>query len=247
MERILYENGQIFKKSLSQKLISDMMPTKKRSRENSKEEIQEKKPKQEAEEEEEPTVETYEIKEDGLLKWSPEFISKKEAKELYEHLSKELNWVQGDISMYGKTIKTPRIQSWMADENIVVKGLFQRQKQHPWTPQVQKIRERIENLLQCKFDYLLLNLYRDGKDYIGYHADREAIPKGKDIIASVSLGETRKFIIRHKETKEKLEYSLIDGSLIVMEGGNIQKNWKHTVPKQPKVTKPRINLTFRIN
>eukprot|EP01118_Nematostelium_gracile_P005071 TRINITY_DN16079_c0_g1_i1.p1 TRINITY_DN16079_c0_g1~~TRINITY_DN16079_c0_g1_i1.p1 ORF type:complete len:232 (-),score=84.02 TRINITY_DN16079_c0_g1_i1:34-729(-) len=208
----------------------------------------------EKEEEEEAVVSHKKIKKeqldpilikDGVLRWSKNFLSEEEADALYDHLVEELNWVQGEMTIYGKKVKTPRIQSWVADEDMVVKELFQKQKQHPWTPQLTVVRERIESILGCRFDYLLLNRYRDGNDYIGWHADREAIKEGKDHIASISLGAPRRFILRHNKTNEKIEYSLTKGSLIVMEGAT-QANWKHTVPKQLTVKDQRINLTFRI-
>eukprot|EP01098_Paradermamoeba_levis_P013274 TRINITY_DN601_c0_g2_i3.p2 TRINITY_DN601_c0_g2~~TRINITY_DN601_c0_g2_i3.p2 ORF type:complete len:134 (+),score=33.68 TRINITY_DN601_c0_g2_i3:440-841(+) len=132
----------------------------------------------------------------------------------------------------------------MAAENLKV-SLYQKQKQIPWTKEVNRVREKLERLLGCRFDYVLLNRYRDGKDYIGFHSDGEAIPEGKDVIASLSLGQTRRFLMRHKESKELMEYKLTEGSMIVMQG-KTQKYWKHSIPKEPKVFFPRINLTFRM-
>lgn len=98
--------------------------------------------------------------------------------------------------------------------------------QTPWTAPVQRLRERLETLLECSFDYVLLNLYRDGKDSIGFHSDGEAIPEGKRVIASISLGSKRTFIIRHKDGKDTREYLLNNGSLLVMMG-DTQQFYKH--------------------
>jgi len=91
-----------------------------------------------------------------------------------------------------------------------------------------------------------MNYYRNGKDYIGFHSDSE-VNKG-DLIASISLGTTRKFVLRHKKWKEnetdKIEFELIGGSLLIMRG-DTQDHWKHALIKQPKVEGSRINLTFR--
>jgi len=116
------------------------------------------------------------------------------------------------------------------------------------------VKKDIEDLLEnrCNFDYVLVNYYRDGKDYIGFHADNEAsgvspTHGAKNIVASISLGQPRRFLLRHKKKKlPQLEYSLTPGSLIVMEG-ETQTFWKHSVPKELRVTQSRINLTFRVS
>lgn len=221
-----------------------MENTKKRNLDEISNENNEKRSKQEKKTEE-TKLEKTELKDDSIVYWCKNFLSSDEATKLYEHLLKEMNWIQGELSMFGKKVLTPRMQSWMADEGIDA-NLYQKQKQHPWTEPVLEIKKKLEEMLHCKFDYLLLNYYRNGNDYIGWHADREAIPESKSVIASMTLGETRKFVLKHNETEEKLEYQLTHGSLIVM-AGKTQKYWKHTIPKQLKVTKPRLNLTFRIN
>lgn len=197
--------------------------------------------------EESTGFELIHLKDNGLLKWMPNFMDKQEAAALYTHLATELNWVHGDVP-YGKaTKKTPRLQSWMADEWISVTTLFQKQRQHPWTPPVMALKQKLEKALGCTFDYVLLNQYRDGKDCIGFHTDGEAIPEGKNIIASISLGQARRFIMKHKHDKGcDMEFLLTDGSLIVM-AADTQKSWRHGIPKEPQVTEPRINMTFRIN
>jgi len=201
-------------------------------------------------------VETILIDEFSTLKWCPDFLEESEAKSLYDHLMEVLNFEQSEISMYGKKIKLPRLQAWFAEEGMVVKELFQKQPQKPWTEPVQKVREKIESLAGFKFDYCLVNYYRDGNDHIGYHADNEA----KDVVASLSLGGTRKFDVQHlscfgkvktrkgkpleKPETDYYQFSLTNGSLIVMLGGT-QQYWKHRIPKEPSVKTQRINLTFR--
>ena len=110
------------------------------------------------------------------------------------------------------------------------------------------IKRTIEQLVDCTFQFVLINYYRDGSDYIGLHSDREARPKCKNVVASVSLGGPRRFIMRHKDWKKrniaKKEFLLQSGCLLVMKD-DTQKMWKHTVPKSAKLQNPRINLTFR--
>jgi len=123
--------------------------------------------------------------------------------------------------------------------------LYLKTKPLPWSHEVKVLKERIESLLDVTFDYVLLNLYRDGKDHIGFHADGEAIAEGKNTIASLSVGATRRFVMRHKYISGlQKEFMLNSGSLFVMQR-KTQQFWKHALPKQAKVNSPRINLTFR--
>ncbi|CAF2077343.1 unnamed protein product [Rotaria magnacalcarata] len=202
------------------------------------------------------TLEEIKIDTQSTVKWCPDFISKEEGDALFDHLMEELNFEHTEISMYGKPVNLPRLQSWFAEEGLVVKELFQKQKQHIWTSPMRKLKTQLEKLLGAEFDYCLVNLYRDGNDYINFHADNEA----KDIVASVTLGATRKFLVRHiscfgkshtrkrkpltTPDKKEYEFLLTNGSLIVMLG-DMQQYWKHSVPKEKKVQAPRINLTFR--
>ncbi|CAF1058647.1 unnamed protein product [Adineta ricciae] len=203
-----------------------------------------------------PILQEIQIDSESTLQWCPDFINKEETNSLFDHLMKELNFEHTQITMYGKPIHLPRLQSWFADEGIVVKELFQKQKQHVWTSPMQMLKAQLEKQLNVKFDYCLVNLYRDGNDYINFHADNEA----KDIIASITLGATRKFLVRHlrcfgknltrkrkqltNPEKKDYEFSLTNGSLIVMSGAT-QQYWKHSVPKEKHVKTPRLNLTFR--
>jgi len=114
-----------------------------------------------------------------------------------------------------------------------------------WTPEVIAIKNEAERICGATFDYVLMNLYRNGADKIGFHRDDEADLPGKNIIASVSFGASRKFIIKHNNDKKKVyEFTLEHGSMIVM-GGDTQINWLHCVPEELSVKEPRVNLTFR--
>mmetsp|Transcript_54377 Transcript_54377/g.86940 ORF Transcript_54377/g.86940 Transcript_54377/m.86940 type:complete len:144 (+) Transcript_54377:2-433(+) len=138
----------------------------------------------------------------------------------------------------------------MADANITSELTHYplKQEAYQWTQNMLYVKHSLEKLLHCTFDYVHIHYYRDGKDYIGWHSDKEAKKKRKNIVASVSLGAPRKFCFRHNEWKQnrtlKKEFVLPHGSLIVMKD-DTQIKWKHTLPKSSKITKPRINLTFR--
>jgi len=164
-------------------------------------------------------------------------------------------FVQDVYRSDGSSFKIPRMQSWMAESPYkVVKSLTQKQPALVWSEDIQALKKKIEEALdsRCIFDYVLINLYRDGTDSIGFHRDDEASGFSasgwpKNIIASVSLGEPRTFILQHKtdRNEETLKYRLPSGSLIVMDG-ETQEYYVHSVPKEPEITKPRINLTFRV-
>jgi len=90
----------------------------------------------------------------------------------------------------------------------------------------------------------LANYYRDGNDSNGWHADNEKELGIDPVIASISLGVERRFDLKHNLTKEKISFHLSNGSLLIM-GGSLQHNWKHTLAKAKKIEEGRINLTFR--
>jgi alkylated DNA repair dioxygenase AlkB len=115
-----------------------------------------------------------------------------------------------------------------------------------WTPALLAIKQRVEDETKIKFNSVLLNLYRNGKDGVGWHSDRTENFGKNQIIASVSFGETRPFRLRHKTRKDvpMLEIPLTHGALLLMEG-TTQTHWEHHIPKTAKDILPRINLTFR--
>jgi len=103
----------------------------------------------------------------------------------------------------------------------------------------------IESSLNTTFNSALLNLYRDGCDHLSWHCDNERELGSSPVIASVSFGATRDFIIRRiDDHSKKLSIPLAHGSVLVMKG-DMQRYWEHSVPKRKKVSKARINVTFR--
>lgn len=191
----------------------------------------------------------HEWEDNATVLYYEKFLDKTRSKQLFDELLK-LNYEQGEFKMFGKSIKTPRLQCWMRDDGITneMAHLYQSQDGYSWSENVLYVKNSIEKLVNCKFHYVLINYYRDGNDYIAWHSDKEAIPKCRNIVGSVSLGGTRKFCFRHNEWKKrkikKKQFILNDGCLVVMKD-DTQKEWKHCVPKSKKQQKPRINLTFR--
>ncbi|MGF1685088.1 alpha-ketoglutarate-dependent dioxygenase AlkB [Photobacterium japonica] len=183
----------------------------------------------------------------GQLYWQPAFYSPTQADQLYQQLLDELDWQQRPITMFGRQILQPRLQAWCGDATYRYSGLTM--TPDPWSPALLTIRQHIEQALVdipgVRFNSVLANLYRDGADYMGWHQDNEPELGAEPVIASLSLGETRRFVLRHIESKEKREYPLSHGSLLVM-AGQLQTHWQHSVPKTRQLKMPRINLTFRL-
>ena len=115
----------------------------------------------------------------------------------------------------------------------------------PWTPLSKRIKRRVEAFTKCSFNFVLLNLYRDGKDEIGAHKDDETSMSKYAPIASLSFGASRKMVFRKGKFKEKVfELELKHGSLCVM-WYPTNRHYYHEIGKQLDVLKPRLNLTFR--
>lgn len=170
------------------------------------------------------------------------FLGKTESDNYYNVLLHQTQWQESEIAIYDKTHLVPRMISWYEDKENPGAD----QNGPDWTPELLEIRERVEQETQVKFNSVLLNLYRNGKDGVNWHSDGED-NFGKDtVIASVSFGETRMFRLRHKLKKDigQVEIPLYHGSLLLM-AGTTQSFWQHQVPKTAKDILPRINLTFR--
>ena len=156
----------------------------------------------------------------------------------------ELDWLEGEIKLFGKNIKIPRLQSWYADEGCNYKYSGKMLRRNNWHPVLLKIKQNIETVSGEKFNSVLANLYRDGSDSMGWHSDDESSIKQDTSIASASFGEQRPIFFKHKTDDISFSIDQSHGSLIIM-NGETQKFWKHSIKKSKKLMKPRINLTFR--
>jgi alkylated DNA repair dioxygenase AlkB len=149
------------------------------------------------------------------------------------------------MRMYGKILPFPRLTAWYGDDDKPYSFSGINLNPKPWNTVLLEIKNEID--LKCKkyFNSVLLNLYRDGNDSISWHTDAEKELGINPTIASLNLGATRKFQLKHMDTNEKIEIELKHGSLLVMQG-SLQHFWKHQIPKTKKKVGERINLTFRI-
>jgi alkylated DNA repair dioxygenase AlkB len=180
----------------------------------------------------------------GWIIYVPDFYEKEIADQLFNAFYHTINWQQGEIKLFGKKYLTPRLEAFYAEENKSYGYSGQRLVTSSFTKELKQIKDIIELKLSIQLNSVLINLYRDGNDSNGWHADDEPELGRNPIIASLSLGASRRFDLKHSTTKEKLSLELEPGSLLVM-GGELQHHWKHQVAKTKKVNDPRINLTFR--
>ncbi|CAH0536313.1 alpha-ketoglutarate-dependent dioxygenase AlkB family protein [Vibrio marisflavi] len=179
---------------------------------------------------------------DGLLYWAPQSIERVYASELFEKLKREITFEQKSINIFGKQRIQPRLHAWHGDASYSYSGLTL--SPHPWTETLLTLKSICEASSGQAFNSVLINLYRNGDDSMGWHSDNEP-ELGKDpTIASISLGETRTFHLKHIHSKEKIKMELNNGSLLVM-AGSTQHYWQHSLPKTRQTKQERINLTFR--
>lgn len=168
---------------------------------------------------------------------------------LYQELLTTLPWHSDVVSLFGKTHVTTRQIVWMGESDTIYQYSGHSRQATPWSDTVFHVKRIIEEQLttiniNVNFNTCLLNYYPTGMDGMGYHADDEKELGPQPIIASLSLGATRKFVLKHKKTQDKVELHLGSGQLIVMHG-DTQQYWKHTVTKTKAVSEGRISLTFR--
>ncbi len=158
---------------------------------------------------------------------------------------KHIDWQHDKINIYGRELYLPRYSAWYGDRDTAYtySGLTLQPKK--WNKGLLYIRNEIEKVTGTHFNSVLMNWYRDGEDYMNWHADAEPELGRNPVIASVNFGATRDFIIRKNDTSEKITMPLKHGTLLVMRGA-IQHFWHHSVPKRKKVKQARVNLTFRV-
>lgn len=184
------------------------------------------------------------IVENGWYIWEPHFYNENRSQDLFDALYNELPWEAGEIKLFGKTHKIPRKQVMFADQGLEYGYSGIKLSVLDWNGKVKRIKSNIEREYDFNFNACLANLYRDGKDSNGWHADNEKELGLNPVIASLSLGAERTFKMKHLNSNERIDFKMSSGSLLIM-GGEMQHYWKHQIPKSKTVVNPRINLTFR--
>ncbi|MFY7664998.1 alpha-ketoglutarate-dependent dioxygenase AlkB family protein [Flavobacterium sp.] len=182
---------------------------------------------------------------DGELVYIPGFIGQEECVTLFEQLLHETLWQSDPIRIFGKIYQQPRLTALYGNEGkpYGYSGIVMQPNR--WTPLLTHLKERVEQRAENSFSTVLLNLYRNGADSNGWHADNESALGRNPVIASLSFGASRKFQLKHNTlSDQRINLELEDGSLLLMKG-SMQHFWKHQIPKTTKEVGPRINLTFR--
>lgn len=184
---------------------------------------------------------TTNLQDGGILIYDENFLPTDLADQYFADLRERCLWEQKP-GIFGHM--QPRLICSYGDEGVSYKYSGSIYASLPWTPTLLEIKARIEafQTVQGVYNYCLLNLYRNGSDSMGWHADNE--PEMGDTIGSLSLGATRKFRIRHNTTRETMTFEPGNGTLIIM-SGTMQRFWQHEVPKTKEPVGERINLTFR--
>jgi alkylated DNA repair dioxygenase AlkB len=166
--------------------------------------------------------------------------------QMLRRLLEQTIWRQEDVKVYGKVYQQPRLVALYADEGKRYDYSGLTMHPLPWTDLLREIKRRIEDCTDATFNAVFLNLYRDHNDSMGFHSDDEKELGKNPVIASLTFGATRTFILKHKFNKElpPVKIPLEAGTVLLMKG-KTQHFWKHGVNKQTKPCGPRVNLTFR--
>jgi alkylated DNA repair dioxygenase AlkB len=183
---------------------------------------------------------------DGEALFYPNFLTEQESEMYFNHILHAYQWKQEQITLYDKEVLQPRLTAFCGEaykdlhySDIIIKP-------QPWTPEMLELKQKTEAIAGVTFTNALFNLYRDGKDSVSWHRDKEKNWGTDPVIASISLGAARTFQLRnYKDKSITRSVELTPGSLLIMQGA-IQRCWEHQVPKTTKRIGARINITFRI-
>lgn len=191
---------------------------------------------------------------DGRLIYVPRWLQQQQVLPdtgvLFEQLQREVYWEQSDITLYGKTMKIPRLNAWYGDPGCgyIYSGKYF--EPLSWLSVLLDIKQAAEATLapylqQTILNSALVNCYRHGQDSVAWHSDDEPELGSNPPVVSISLGQERNFQLRHRVHKhEKYQLSLQDGDLLMM-CGQTQHHWHHQIPKTSKTIGARINITYR--
>ena len=176
--------------------------------------------------------------------YAAHFLDEAESRAIFSELRSTVDWKQDHTSLYGRRIALPRLTAWYGDPGSSYKYSGIVNDPLPWNATLQRLRVALQHRTSASYNSVLMNLYRDGSDGVGWHSDDERELGSTPTIASLSLGEVRRIRLRHRRTKESINLELANGSLLLMRGHS-QRDWEHCVPKSKKVLGERINATFR--
>jgi alkylated DNA repair dioxygenase AlkB len=184
------------------------------------------------------------LTEHSSVEYVPQFLQRQHADYLLQNIDASLQFHRPPITLYGRTTQLPRSVSWIADDQLSYGYSGISTEPMPWPTFLMPTRLAIETRTGCAFNSVLVNRYQDGNDMVGWHSDDEPELGATPNIASLSLGATRRFLMRDVVARTRYEWNLGHGDLLVM-SGRCQLEFEHSVPRAKRVAGPRINLTFR--
>ena len=182
---------------------------------------------------------------DSWLDFEPDWLSAADAERSLAAVRAEVTWAEREIVLYGKRIMQPRLVGWAGEVAYRYSG--QTLEPRPFTNTVRALTDRVNEFARAHFNHVLLNRYRDGRDNMGMHADDEPELGPEPVVATLSLGATRRLTLvpRRPRDGERRALELPSGSLLVMRGA-CQRQFRHGIPREPRVTEERVSLTFRL-
>jgi len=181
---------------------------------------------------------------DGIVNYYGTILSRYESDRYLHALLETIDWRNDEAVIFGKRIITKRKVAWYGDSGFSYTYSNTTKHALPWTPDLLELKALSEKLSGETYNSCLLNLYHSGDEGMAWHSDGEKDLKKNGAIASLSFGAERKFAFKHKLTNEVISLVLDHGSLLVMKG-ETQSHWLHRLPPTKKISKPRVNLTFR--
>ena len=181
---------------------------------------------------------------DGELYLLQGFYPSAIADDNLQNLLHNLAWQSEQIYIYGRWLPVPRLMAWYGDQGADYRYSGVDHQPLPWTKELLALKKDVEAVCRQPFNSVLANLYRDGRDSMGCHADNEKELGANPLIASLSFGETRLLRFRHNRNRMTVDIELSHGDLLIM-AGELQHHWRHELPKTRQAKQPRINLTFR--
>lgn len=184
------------------------------------------------------------LNKDGLVNYYGKILTSEEANQYLGLLMQNILWKNDEVVIFGKHIVTKRKTAWYGDSDYLYTYSNITKQALPWTKELYGLKQMVEEFAGVKFNSCLLNLYHNGDEGMGWHSDDEESLGKNNTIASLSLGAERKFLFKHKQTKQIILFILEHGSLLIMKDAT-QRNWLHSLPKSKNIVQPRINLTFR--
>ncbi len=175
----------------------------------------------------------------------PGWLERGRADALHEALLAQVRWEVHRIRLFGRLVDSPRLSCWIGDPQASYRYSGTRFSPHPWPAPLMALREALQRECTRPFNSVLANRYRDGRDAMGWHSDDEPELGPAPLIASLSLGAPRRFVLRHRQQRAlRADLLLGHGDLLLM-AGDTQRLYQHALPRTARPVAERINLTFR--